>query len=64
MSKDIRIHVMFTARNNVMRIKESLTNKDLITTSVPHHMELCDPILGLWLRRRVWREERGGIASS
>lgn len=48
---------------NVMRVKKSLAEKDLITTSAPHHMELCDPILGLWLRRRVWREQPGGCLS-
>lgn len=63
-SKSVLTGYALGSSANVVRVKKSLTDKDLITTSAPHHMELCDPILGLWLRRRVWREERGGVASS
>lgn len=41
---------------NVTRLKRALTEKDLITTSAPKHLEMSDPILALWLKRRVWRE--------
>ena len=29
---------------------------DLITISAPKHLEMSDPILALWLKRRVWKE--------
>ena len=41
---------------NVTRLKKSLMVKDLITIPVPKHLEMSDPILALWLKRRVWKE--------
>ena len=41
---------------NITRLKKALMEKDLITVSAPKHLEMSDPILALWLKRRVWRE--------
>jgi hypothetical protein len=41
---------------NVTRLKKSLMVKDLITIPAPKHLEMSDPILALWLKRRVWKE--------
>ena len=41
---------------NVTRLKKSLMMKDLITISVSKHLEMSDPILVLWLKRRVLKE--------
>ena len=41
---------------NITRLKKSLIEKDLVCLSAPKHLELSDPILALWLKRRVWRE--------
>lgn len=41
---------------NITRIKKSLTEKDLITISGPMAYEISDPILSLWLKRRVWKK--------
>lgn len=41
---------------NVTRLKKALIEKDLITISAPKHLEMSDPILALWLKRRVWKE--------
>ena len=41
---------------NVTRLKKALMEKDLITVSAPKHLEMSDPILALWLKRRVWNE--------
>lgn len=41
---------------NITRIKKALTEKDLITTSGPMTYEISDPILPLWLKRRVWKK--------
>ena len=38
---------------NITRLKKSLTEKDLITTVAAKRIEMCDPILSLWLRERV-----------
>ena len=40
---------------NIARIKKTLTEKDLITMSAPMTYEISDPILSLWLKRRVWK---------
>lgn len=40
---------------NIARLKKSLTEKDLIDTTAPNHIEISDPILSLWLRKRVWK---------
>lgn len=41
---------------NITRIKKALTEKDLITMSGPMTYEISDPILSLWLKRRVWKK--------
>ena len=41
---------------NVTRLKKSLMVKDLITIPAPKHLEMSDPILALWLKRRVWKD--------
>ncbi len=41
---------------NISRLKKSLTEKDLIAVTAPHTTEITDPILKLWLKKRVWKE--------
>lgn len=41
---------------NVTRLKKALIEKDLITIPASKHLEMSDPILALWLKRRVWKE--------
>ncbi len=41
---------------NVTHLKKALMEKDLILTTAPKHMEMSDPILALWLKRRAWKE--------
>ena len=41
---------------NITRLKNALMEKDLITISAPKHLEMSDPILALWLKKRVWKE--------
>ena len=41
---------------NITRLKKALTEKDLITTIAPKTLAMSDPILQMWLKRRVWRE--------
>lgn len=41
---------------NIVRLKKTLTEKDLITMSAPMTYEISDPILSLWLKKRVWKE--------
>ncbi|MGN0030065.1 MAG: ATP-binding protein [Marinilabiliaceae bacterium] len=41
---------------NVTRLKRSLIEKDLVSIVGPKHLAISDPILALWLKRRVWRE--------
>lgn len=38
---------------NITRLKKSLTEKDLIMMVAAKRIEMCDPILSLWLRERV-----------
>ena len=40
---------------NISRLKKALTEKDLITLTAPKELQISDPILALWLKRRVWR---------
>lgn len=40
---------------NVARLKKALIERDLITIPAPKHLEMSDPILALWLKRRVWK---------
>ncbi len=40
---------------NIVRLKNALIEKDLIETIAPQTVEMSDPILKLWLKRRVWR---------
>lgn len=39
---------------NITRLKKSLSDKDLITTVAANRIELSDPILLLWLKKRVF----------
>lgn len=39
---------------NVTRLKKAMVEKDLIETTAPNHLEISDPILSAWLKRRVW----------
>lgn len=41
---------------NITRLKKALIDKDLVSLTAPKHLELSDPILALWLKRRVWRK--------
>lgn len=41
---------------NITRLKKALMEKDLVTISSPKHLEMSDPILALWLKKRVWKE--------
>ncbi len=41
---------------NISRLKKSLTEKDLIAVTSPHIIEITDPILKLWLKKRIWKE--------
>lgn len=40
---------------NISRLKKALTEKDLIMMTAPKTLEISDPILALWLKRRVWK---------
>lgn len=40
---------------NISRLKKALTEKDLIMMTDPKKLEISDPILALWLKRRVWK---------
>ena len=40
---------------NVSRIKTALMNKEIIELAAPNDIEICDPILVVWLKRRVWK---------
>lgn len=40
---------------NISRLKKALTEKDLIMMTAPQKIEISDPILALWLKRRVWK---------
>lgn len=40
---------------NITRLKKSLNEKDLIMTVAAKQIQMCDPILALWLRERVFR---------
>ena len=40
---------------NISRLKKALTEKDLIMMAAPKKLEISDPILALWLKRRVWK---------
>ena len=41
---------------NIIRLKKALMQKDLVMTTTPKHLEMSDPILALWLKKRVWKE--------
>lgn len=40
---------------NISRLRKALTEKDLIAMTAPKNLEISDPILTLWLKRRVWK---------
>lgn len=39
---------------NITRLKNTLKEKDLIETTEPRSLDMSDPILKLWLKKRVW----------
>lgn len=41
---------------NITRLKKALVDKDLIMATGPRYLEISDPILTLWLKKRVWRD--------
>ena len=41
---------------NITRLKKALVERDLVMTTAPKHLEMSDPILALWLKKRVWKE--------
>ena len=61
------VHTGFTQRTvlnsyrlgtsaNITRLKKTLVEKDLAVTTAPRVLEMSDPILALWLKKRVWKE--------
>lgn len=40
---------------NFSRLKNAMIEKDLVDTVAPNTLDICDPILILWLKRRVWK---------
>lgn len=40
---------------NITRLKKALIEKDLVDTTAPNYLEISDPILSLWLRKRIWK---------
>ena len=40
----------------ITRLKKALTEKDLVMTTAPRHTEMSEPILTIWLKRRIWKE--------
>lgn len=41
---------------NITRLKKALIEKNLVMTTAPKYLEMSDPILALWLKKRVWKE--------
>ena len=41
---------------NITRLKKALIEKDLVMITAPKYLEMSDPILALWLKKRVWKE--------
>lgn len=39
---------------NITRLKSTLTEKDLVETTAPKNIDISDPLLKLWLKKRVW----------
>ena len=37
-------------------LKKSLIEKDMIAVTSPRVTEITDPLLKLWLKKRVWKE--------
>ncbi len=40
---------------NIIRLKKSLMERDIIDYTRPNCLEISDPILKLWLKHRVWK---------
>ena len=53
-SEVLNIYQLGTAAN-ISRLKKALMEKDLIALTAPKKLQISDPILALWLKRRVWR---------
>lgn len=43
---------------NISRLKKALIEKDLIDIVAPKTLDYADPILKMWLKKRVWRSTR------
>ena len=41
---------------NITRLKKALIEKNLVMITAPKYLEMIDPILALWLKKRVWKE--------
>lgn len=41
---------------NITRLKKALVDKDLIMATGSRYLEISDPILTLWLKKRVWKD--------
>lgn len=41
---------------NITRLKKALVDKDLIMATGPRYLEISDPILTLWLKKRVRKD--------
>ena len=41
---------------NITRLKKTLIEKNLVMITAPKYLEMSDPILALWLKKRVWKE--------
>lgn len=52
----------FGTAANIVRIKKSLRERDLTDSPSSNYLEIADPILGLWLRKRVWNEPNNNFA--
>ena len=52
--KSVLDHYGLTTSANVARVKEALLEKDMILQPARGTVLLADPILKLWLQRRVW----------
>ena len=40
---------------NIVRLKKSLMERDIIDYTQPNCLEISDPILKLWLKHRIWK---------
>lgn len=48
----------FGTAPNIVRLKKMLVAAGLITSTAPRSLSMADPILSLWLKKRVWSRSR------